>query len=82
MEISSNYLSMIERGDKSASFDTLVKIVEALDIKLHVLFLKAEFPEFGDQLTRAYYLMQILEETEFYELKEITERLGKEATAS
>lgn len=42
--ISSNYLSMIERGEKSVSFDTLVKIAEALDTKLHALFLKAEFP--------------------------------------
>lgn len=80
--ISANYLSLVERGEKSASFDTLVKIAEALDTKLHVLFLRAEFPELGDRLARVYYLTQILEETEFDELKEITERLRKEAAVS
>ena len=52
-QISVSFLSMIERGERSAHVDTLAKLAEALDIPLAELFLNEQQPARGQQAALA-----------------------------
>lgn len=77
LEISSNYVSMIERGEKFPSLDILERLASELGTDLQQMFLKASAPEVGEEFERAYHLAKIFEDVDFDKLEEIASTKNK-----
>ena len=84
--VETNYISMIERGKRTPSLNLVADISDKFGVELHQIFLRAEMPELGGNLKRAYYLAKILDEVDFEKLRtlaeEITEDLDLESSRS
>jgi|GEM_PF-274419 len=71
--VKTNYVSMIERGERTPSLALLADISDKFGVQLHQIFLRAEMPELGGNLKRAYYLAKILDEVDFEKLRVLAE---------
>jgi len=78
LEVKTNYVSMIERGERTPSLNLLADISEEFGVELHQIFLRAEMPELGGNLKRAYYLAKILDEVDFEKLRTLAEGMTEE----
>jgi len=78
LEVKTNYVSMIERGERTPSLNLLAVISEEFGVELHQIFLRAEMPELGGNLKRAYYLAKILDEVDFEKLRTLAEGMTEE----
>lgn len=74
--VDANYISMVERGDRSPSLSLLTDISDAFNVKLHQIFLQAEMPELGGNYRRAYDLAKILSEVDFDKLHKLANGLA------
>jgi len=71
--VDSNYISLLERGERLPSIQLLANISDLLGCPLHIIFLRAE----GDT-SGLYFLAKILEEVDFDKLSESAEKLMNE----
>lgn len=78
LEVKTNYVSMIERGERTPSLSLLADISDTFGVELHQLFLRAEMPELGGNLKRAYYLARILDEADFEKLRVLAEGITED----
>ena len=78
LEVKTNYVSMIERGERTPSLNLLANISEEFGVELHQIFLRAEMPELGGNLKRAYYLAKILDEVDFKKLRTLAEGITED----
>ena len=78
LEVKTNYVSMIERGERTPSLALLADISEEFGVELHQIFLRAEMPELGGNLKRAYYLAKILDEVDFKKLRVLAEGITED----
>ena len=78
LDVKTNYVSMIERGERTPSLNLLAVISEEFGVELHQIFLRAEMPELGGNLKRAYYLAKILDEVDFKKLRVLAEGITED----
>lgn len=78
LEVKTNYVSMIERGERTPSLNLLADISDTFGVELHQIFLRAEMPELGGNLKRAYYLAKILDEVDFEKLRTLAEGMTED----
>ena len=78
LDVKTNYVSMIERGERTPSLALLADISEEFGVELHQIFLRAEMPELGGNLKRAYYLAKILDEVDFKKLRVLAEGITED----
>ncbi len=78
LEVKTNYVSMIERGERTPSLNLLADISDTFGVELHQIFLRAEMPELGGNLKRAYYLAKILDEVDFEKLRVLAEGITED----
>jgi len=78
LDVKTNYVSMIERGERTPSLALLADISEEFGVELHQIFLRAEMPELGGNLKRAYYLAKILDEVDFKKLRTLAEGITED----
>ena len=78
LDVKTNYVSMIERGERTPSLALLADISEEFGVELHQIFLRAEMPELGGNLKRAYYLAKILDEVDFKKLRVLAEGMTED----
>lgn len=76
LEVNSNYISMIERGERTPSLDLLADISDTFNIKLHQIFLQAEMPELGGDFKRIYHLTKLLDDVNFDKLHDLAEKIA------
>ncbi len=76
--VETNYVSMIERGERMPSLNLLANISDTFSVELHQIFLRAEMPELGDNLKRAYYLAKILDDVDFEKLSTLAEGVAED----
>jgi len=76
--VETNYVSMIERGERMPSLNLLANISDTFEVELHQIFLRAEMPELGDNLKRAYYLAKILDDVDFKKLSTLAEGVAED----
>ena len=78
LDIKTNYISMIERGERTPSLNLLADISNRFGVELHQIFLRAEMPELGGNLKRAYYLAKILDDVDFEKLRNLAEGVAED----
>lgn len=78
LEVKTNYVSMIERGERTPSLNLLADVSDEFGVELHQIFLRAEMPELGGNLKRAYYLAKILDEVDFKKLSALAEGVAED----
>ena len=78
LDVKTNYVSMIERGERTPSLNLLADISDKFGVELHQIFLRAEMPELGGNLKRAYYLAKILDEVDFKKLRTLAEGITED----
>lgn len=78
LDVGTNYVSMIERGERTPSLSLLADISGKFGVELHQIFLQAELPELGGNLKRAYYLVKILDDVDFEKLRSLAEGAAKD----
>lgn len=76
--VKTNYISMIERGKRTPSLNLVADISDKFGVELHQIFLRAEMPELGGNLKRAYYLAKILDEVDFEKLRVLAEGITED----
>ena len=76
--VKKNYVSMIERGERTPSLNLLANISDKFGVELHQIFLRAEMPELGGNLKRAYYLAKILDDVDFEKLRLLAEDVAED----
>ena len=74
--VKSNYISMIQRGERTPSLDLLADISDTFNVKLHQIFLQAEMPELGGDFKRVYYLTKLLDDVDFDKLHDLAEKIA------
>lgn len=76
--VKKNYVSMIERGERTPSLNLLANISDRFGVELHQIFLRAEMPELGGNLKRAYYLAKLLDDVDFKKLHILAEEMAED----
>lgn len=69
--ISTNYLGMIERGDRNPSQKILEKIASTLEISISDIYIEARFSQRGQEFERIQRLSQMLEGIDISKLEQL-----------